>query len=55
MTIKTNQEGQKLLNVLCDAALKSAGLQAIGVVSRVLNSIAVEPDKITAEEDGTHE
>lgn len=43
MTIFACDNGRKAIEVLCDAALKSGGLQAIQLVSRVISSVRPIP------------
>lgn len=42
-TLKIDQDVEKLLATVCDAALKTGGMQLLGVVNQLLTSIQQSP------------
>jgi len=42
MMIKVDEEGMKMLEVLCDAVLKAGGLRANPIINQVLSAMQLE-------------
>ena len=45
MKIQTDKDGAKVIQGLCDIALKSLGLQGLNDITAILNAIKVDEDK----------
>lgn len=51
MKIQADEEGKKLIQILCDAALKYGGLQNINAVNTVLSSLNKKEEPKNPDED----
>ncbi len=50
MRILTDEEGKKVIEQLCDIALKQGGLQNINAINVILTSIELEEQALDSEE-----
>ena len=44
MIIKVDEDGAKIIQSLCDLALKSGGIQNFKMIAEVLNSVKIEEE-----------
>ena len=49
MVVKTDEQGKKLIEALCDVALKAGGLSNLQAVGSILNAVEILEEPKTSE------